>query len=70
MSEFHFDGTPNAPASLSEILNKVHIIPGLVEALRPFATLPNNPLPTEIDDAFQVEPLLVSLEPWGRKEST
>ncbi|KAG8926818.1 hypothetical protein FRC01_008333 [Tulasnella sp. 417] len=64
LSDFHFDGTSNSQASLSGILEKVKTIPGLVESLRPFTTLPNGTLPTVIDPDSRVKPLLKYLATW------
>ncbi|KAG8902421.1 hypothetical protein FRC00_008572 [Tulasnella sp. 408] len=68
MSDFYFDGTSNSPESLSGVLKRIKKIPGLIESLRPFATLPNNTLPNDFDYDVEVKPLLKYLAPWARKE--
>lgn len=64
-SDFHFDGTSRPPAAISDILENVKAIPGLVEILRPFATLPNEPFHLDdIDEEHNVVPILKYLAHW------
>ncbi|KAG8960069.1 hypothetical protein FRC00_000926 [Tulasnella sp. 408] len=67
-SDFRFDGTSRPPAPISDILENVNAIPGLVEILRPFATLPDEPFHLDdIDEKHNVVPILKYLAYWTEK---